>query len=301
LPSLDAEIKVVIACTIIFFVLIGVYFGYDYAFVIDSTKSYSLTFGGSSTYSNDEIAVVIGNNNSSSPKTLSLYNIDNELDTRIFPSSFLSGGKEGHIIEASGIKINNTNSELLLAAGVENPVQFPFSIDNIGIGLYHGWLFVANENNSSQIPITVSTEAKLIQAVILVTAGVVAAIGFWEFLKWSDRKNAEEQEGYLTPKVATLATTYPGIAAIPNATSLALSRVQAKRAALEKRYADGNSKAKIAIVDLGSIFLGIVVSLIGLLSNSFIISVIEIDLQTAAVLLGIGLGIGSLKLFADKQ
>lgn len=301
LAGLDPELKVVAACTTIFFLLIGIYLGFNYAFDTNAEKKYSLTFGGSSTFSDDKIALVVGNNNSSSSKSVSLYGISNESETRIFPSTFLSGAKGGKMIDSNRIRINEAPdeapNELRFVGGGNYPVQFSFSIDNIDIGLYQGWLFIENSDNTTQVPITVSTEAKLVQALILATAGVIAATGFWEFLKWSDKKRLQEEENDLRTQVTGLAAGNP----IAASSSLALSRVQEKRVALEKRYADPNTKAKIAVIELGSIFLGIVVSLIGLLSNSFVIGIIDIDLQTAAVLLGIGLGIGSLRLFADKQ
>jgi hypothetical protein len=66
----------------------------------------------------------------------------------------------------------------------------------------------------------------------------------------------------------------------------------------EKRYDE--DMAKIFTVDGASIGFGILTELIGVFNNSSEINLVQISTMDVIILIGIGLGIGSLKGFIDK-
>lgn len=67
---------------------------------------------------------------------------------------------------------------------------------------------------------------------------------------------------------------------------------------VESRYTE--NAIKIGTFDIASVIFGIITGLVGLMSNTYVTSLIEISWIDAITLIGIGLGIGSLKGVVDN-
>jgi hypothetical protein len=67
---------------------------------------------------------------------------------------------------------------------------------------------------------------------------------------------------------------------------------------IENRYLE--NAAKIFTADVATIGFGILTAIVGLFSNNYVISLVDINYLNGLTLLGLGLAIGSLKGFVDK-
>lgn len=68
---------------------------------------------------------------------------------------------------------------------------------------------------------------------------------------------------------------------------------------INNRYKEPSSKVKILTFDVASVIFGILTALVGLSSNGYVIGLVEISPIDVVMLIGIGLGIGSLKGIVD--
>lgn len=274
----NRELIVITICILAFFVLIVLY-NFDYqAFKDKKDKSFTLNFDGSLIFSNDNIALTVENNNGS-VKTIRISGIGNGVETRIY-TTLLIGEKNENTVSSDKIKLNHTDNDLLvttnnLVTGVD------FSIEDIPIGSYEGWLVILNGNNINYVPLLTSTEVRIWQAIMVILCGVFVAIAFWEVLRLFSRTNLKEIGTKLMKSNFVI-------------TSPALKWVK-----LDNRLKSATMVTRIAVVDL-SIILGVIISMIALLSNGFVTSIVDIDMQTLAILFGMGLGIGSLNKLADR-
>jgi hypothetical protein len=69
---------------------------------------------------------------------------------------------------------------------------------------------------------------------------------------------------------------------------------------IKKRYTEPSSRVRILSFDVATVIFGIVTALVGLSSNSYVIGLVEITPIDWVTLIGIGLGIGSLKGLVDN-
>jgi hypothetical protein len=321
LSRLDAELKVVITCTVIALVLLGLFLFIDnVVFGPEVKKRYSLLVSGNTTYQVGNLTLVVGNNGNDSPKVMSIYGLDNKTQPKIF-ASFLSAEKIKTINES---RIHFGGLSLLLIRNVTNlPKILEFSVEDFKqVGSYHGWMYLSGENNY-QIPITVTTEPKVIRAIILVLIGVLISIAFWEYFTYHNSKKYNKLKQKLPKEAKKLSQDADEIAEIAevlpdaeqawapsyrNDAAELRTKVRSKLSAayvagvketkLKKRYLVDT--AKIATLDIATIGFGIAIGLIGLLNNNYVTGIIDISSYDVAILIGIGLGIGSLKEFVDK-
>jgi hypothetical protein len=165
-------------------------------------------------------------------------------------------------------------------------------------------LYLTN-GSTFTIPIIVSTEPKVIHAVILVVIGVLLSIIFWEIFVYINKKfNLATANRLKTMDVPALRTRTGFV-------NLNDSQIMAKQAQIvqrkmervrkvESRYRYTENAIKIVTFDVASVTFGIITGLVGLMSNTYVTSLIEISWIDAITLIGIGLGIGSLKGIVDN-
>jgi len=275
--SENRELLAIAICIIIFIGLVISYYCDHQTFKENKDKNFTLNFGGELIFSNDNIALTAENSNNSY-KTIRISGIGNGLDTQMY-TSLLVGETNENVISSDRIKLNNTND---LFVTTNSPVtEVNFSIEDIDIGSYKGWLVILNGNSVNYVPLSAATEVRVWQAIKVVLCGVVIAIGFWELIRLSSR------------------TSLQGLKSRFKVSDFAFSPEMIKLVNLEKRYKSPTMATKIAVVDL-SIILGVIISMLSLLSNGFVTSIVDIDEQTIAILFGMGLGIGSLNKLVDR-
>jgi hypothetical protein len=172
-----ALIIICIGCICICLIILGVYNSPDVV------VPYLLTFDGSLTFSDGKIAIEKINDDSITSKSILLYGIDNISETKINASDLTSGTSET-LINSSKLILSNPAINTQVRADGQTPYEFTLSIkDKIIPGIYKGWLFVTDSNGSSHVPISVSTEPRIAESILIVIIGVLVAIIIREMLK----------------------------------------------------------------------------------------------------------------------
>jgi len=166
-------------------------------------------------------------------------------------------------------------------------MRINFSLTNnttLSLGLYEGTLFITAGANVASIPITLDVKPNLAQPMILVVDGIVISIAFWKLITYVDA---------MYPEVITKVRD--------GGREIRDERYQAVRTHLKECVTGRPIVLKNAILDAGTIFFGIALGIIGLPNGEYINNLHSIELFEVLTLIGIGLGIGSLKEFLSKN
>lgn len=146
-----------------------------------------------------------------------------------------------------------------------------------------------------------STEPKVIQAIFLVVIGVLLSIIFWEiFFILNHRQTKNTMAALHNANAARLNSLFPNISALQQATKRneIVAKKQNRIWKIESRYTV--NAPKVISFEVAEVIFGIIIAMIGTLSNSYVSSSIEITAEIAVILIGIGLGIGSIKGLVDN-
>src|SRR5712692_8378317 len=186
---MDVEIKVIIACCIIFVALLIILIVYQFAFFLpDLGKNYILTSNGHVTFSEGKLSLTIKNSHNDNLRIIYIDGLDNAIPPKI-NSSRLS------------MSTGNTIQPIITSNFTGNLATANFLVDNLPQpGSYDGWLVIKGGNNNFIIPINVSAPPMLPQALTIIVIGSVSSIAFWEFLKYSDRKKTNEKKVHVNAK-----------------------------------------------------------------------------------------------------
>jgi hypothetical protein len=303
-------------------VIIMGFFNYYFA---TAEKPTSLSFSGSPTISiDDKLIFSVGNSNQESTKVMRIYALSNTPRLTISISDFFDNNS-GKSIESSSIKFNNEPKTLTLTNIIQQvPKVVTVSIDNINKtqpGVYYGSIFL-DAGNRTSIPFIVDIKPNLGAVIIIVVDGILISIFAWKVIIYSGHKQFNKKLIH-----ANMAMGFGALAA--NATQQqALERLRdiATHAGLgnislveyiknpatydvsapltvSQYLSDTAEPQKMlneTIQTIGTILFGIAVSGLGLFNNGYVTTLHNIGSQETLVLLGIGLGIGSLKDFVDK-
>jgi hypothetical protein len=265
---------------------------------------YSFTFDGKLTYSSNMANLEIVNERGNSPKPILLYGIDNNIETIISATKLVSGS-ENKAIDLNKIKLDGLPSPLRFLPGTSYPLQFKYSIDEISSGSYHGWLIVANSGSDDYIPISISTPPKIYSSILIVVIGIFSALGLREYLKILSISINKKAETKLMGKFDALSSGNRPLNTLDADELLSdereLGYVQRKLSAQKRRTDSVENKINLAIINVGTIFVGTVVSSIALMNDTFVLGITEIDVNNGTILWGLGFGIGSLIEFAEKK
>jgi hypothetical protein len=289
------SIKQVISliCIVSIFVLAVLYLVVDYGWIIPQSHKYSVNFENNQTHSDGDLSIVVGKNGLESPKLLNLHGLGNK--TMIL-SSILST-ETGKVIDS--LKFQG-KYKVPLNLSIDNLTSVEVSVPNPESGKYYGWLYLTN-GSTFTIPIILSTEPKVIQTVILVVIGVLLSVIFWEIFFISNKKFNQTTANTLRNATATdLESRFPNLVAAARTTKRdkMVERKDNRVTKVDSRYTENT--IKIASFDVASVVFGIVTGLVGVMSNSYVTTSIEITPAIAATLIGTGLGIGSLKGLVDN-
>jgi hypothetical protein len=296
-------------------------------------QNYIITFDGDVVFRDDNLSIIVNNQKQNQTKLLDIYGLlDNEY--YIFSSSLVN--KEERLIESSKIKFDN---EIVHPLGTifENQwktVSVTVEIDALKPGSYEG-LFIIGGELLYSIPVTLETPALIESAIILILVGVSLSVAMWEAIKHFKKSvdtmeatvlrdeaaqlfgKAEETRKRLTKlndlrktRVLTgaensvlgeVTTQWPTIQSKAQVTQLAAAnatnRIERRRARASKGL---SVAARIGVIELASAGIGITIALIAMINNDFLNGLRVINVIDAVILIGIGLGIGSLKEFIDK-
>jgi hypothetical protein len=276
----------------------------------------SLTFDGKSYFQDGNLKFLVDNNGKGSLKILYSYGLDAQ-DTVNSSSSYLVD--DTHKINADTKLTIKPNNTIVADAKLYNikvpPLQNP--------GSYQGWIFVSGKDNIP-IPVTVATEPKVVVALLLVIIGIFTSIIFWEIIKYVDQLKKAQTEPDIQGKpniVDSIAAKVKSDAA--QVMNVAQNRMReqpnlnTEEGRLTKTIQNHiteeqlnnylnkklTSKAfvKVSIIDLGTIGFGIAVGFLALLSQGYVTGIRVIGTTEVLALVGLGLGIGSLREFLNKD
>jgi hypothetical protein len=282
-------------CIFTLIVLVGVYYYIENTYYKpDVQKGYSVSLEGNETASYGNVTLVVGNNSKASDKSLGVYGLTDK-ESRIFSSMFATG--TGKIIEQDDILFAG-NSTLKIGNASSMPKITNISVKNgkIDPGDYHGWMYVGS-GIAIAFPVTISTEPRVLQAIIIIVVGILASLSFWEIALYIDRMRNEgmvRQEATNIKRLSFL-----------TGNDLTTKRTEIKEKAmsrlivLSKRY---STNADIVFsLDAAFIGFGIATGLLGVLNTGYVTTITDMSTLSALTLLGYGLGIGSLKQLVESR
>jgi type II secretory pathway pseudopilin PulG len=309
--GIDIRLGVFIACLIGSVILALFYLAFDsLLFSPNALNIYSVKAAGNMTYQKDNLTLVIGTSRENTTRPLSIFGINNESNWKIF--STLLSGESNRDVSPSNILFNGYSELPFRITSV--PQIIHISTQELQIGKYHGWLYITGSDNFV-IPITLASDPKIVQAVTIVIIGILLSIAFWEVYFFFDSKVKRKNANIIRQEANMIDANYlqgVNIAAIPapynqdfldtqtlvqdlrNLANMKDSSAQK----IENRYLE--NAAKIFTADVATIGFGILTAIVGLFSNNYVISLVDINYLNGLTLLGLGLAIGSLKGFVDK-
>jgi hypothetical protein len=270
-------------CIGIIAILIALYFFIEYHPLGWPPLGYSLNFENDQTYSNDKLSMVIENNGKPDDKKLTIHGITTGTNILSSPLATQTGKKIDQLTFSPGLVPVGTNGLGSVTISVTNPSS----------GKFLGWIYLTGSNEFT-IPISLSTEPKIIQAMFLIVIGVLVAIILWELFFIADREHSNGLVKSWSNELPNAAT------ARQNELNAEIQKKNDRIKHINNRYSDPNSKTKILTFDLAAITFGIIAGLVGLLNNNYVYGLSEITMVDVGILLGIGLGIGSTKGLVDR-
>jgi hypothetical protein len=284
-------------CSVTLGILIALYSAIEYdLWIFSSNPKYSLIFENDGTYANGDLSMAVAGNGLDTSKKVFIHGVENQ--TIIFTS--LLSTETGKVIDFLAFNIDQ--KKVTLNVDEDNIASVDVSVPNLQSGKYYGWLYLTN-GSTFTIPIIVFTEPKVIQAVILVVIGVLLSIIFWEIFFYIDNK-FNQITGYRLQNMPVA-----NLRSRAGFRNLSDNQITAKQGAIVQRKLERVRKihsrytenaVKIGTFDVAAVIFGIITGLVGLMSNTYVTSLIEISMIDVITLIGIGLGIGSLKGIVDN-
>lgn len=266
--------------------------------VSSQTQSYALTIG------EDTTTYKIGDgrlsftlyNNQGDKSSIYIYGLAKSNTTsqaQIFLSDLYS-------VDGSGINVSNILTQpnmITLDTISSNSTKVDISIhDSKALGNFQGWLMLLIGEDIYAVPITAKTDPLSVIAILWVTVGALISIGTWEIGRFFDRRKTHEKYGILNmvnPKGPQIQAQAKYL--------LERESIEAKEIRYNGRLVNRLGVAKFSLVNLFSIVFGIALFYIGLLSNPDVMGLQTISQIDIYSLIGIGLGIGSLGGFINKE
>jgi hypothetical protein len=245
-------------------------------------NNYTLTFNGDLTHSDGPITLVVDNNNKGNIKKIIIYGSSNSGESKISVSHLMD---ESHLaIRSTEIKFNNKKSELQLNNLTGEPKIVNVSIENIPPGEYSGALIFSG-NPIASVPIKVATEPLIIRALLWVLVGILLSVILWElihYLTYQQHEHTYKQQKQEIDSNKELHAKY----------------LKHKWWHHYRWSRTGLTRQSIYII--GSAGFAMSIGIISLFTNDFVTGQRVIDPIEIVVLIGIGLGTGSVKEFVDR-
>jgi hypothetical protein len=267
---------------------------------VDHMKGYSLSFGGNgdTTFENSNFMVTVDNHNERS-KVLHIHGLSNTPFLANISSTYLSD-QNGRISENVTFDGNSPKLTNLKIDRSTHPLNVVVNIQQGGI--FQGRLILETANVTYSIPIVVTTKPLIVGCILIVIVGILLSITIWEIIKNSNKKIYNKQADELVPQQNMQNyQEFMNMDFRQRQTRVsAAAIIKARAETLENRYSNANDSSKQILLNIGSIVFGIAIGIFALPNNQYITGLRIIDGTAVIVLLGIGLGIGSLREFLEK-
>ena len=221
---------------------------------------------------------VIHNNWNVNDKIVTIYGFSGPVSLDIFASEFvddMTGDPVSLLLDGGArTRIDNVGP---------SPQVFRVSVDPLRGGLYHGAMFITNGGNNAPVEIAADVKPQMSILIMIVIDGIALSIAAWSIIKFFNERFK------IILKEPTMQGFYT--AGEPEAGAKPLSVTEYLKA---KKVTRGVVLKNI-ILDIGMIAFGMALGLTTLIDNSFITEIHSLGLVEVLILIGIGLGIGSLK------
>jgi hypothetical protein len=267
---------------------------------------YDINFNGEKTFKNDELTAI--ENNTNNAGFVSIYGLNSTQNYLILPT---------YLTDKQGNKVELIKDDFKLISNGD-PIVLKISPASNASGSYDGWVLVRTHKSLlSSFPITAETRPLTMVATLWVLVGIFVSLTLWELIKYVRRKEAEckkkalQKEAEESIAQVTRLRTFVNLGGradydVDRLNAVAFEKLQESALwgqiadGLEKRWSKWKSFVKIIILEFGSIAFGIAIGFLGIYNNANVTNPLVIGIQEVLVLVGLGLGIGSLKEFVDK-
>lgn len=213
----------------------------------------TITFDGKTTYvSDNKLTFLIDNSGKGPTNSLTIYGLDT-----VRPD-----------ISSSDIRDTNGKTIKIDFGTFSATHQISLKVQSIAPGSYEGALFI---NKDTVVPITITTEPKVLQAIIWIMIGIITSIIIWEFIihHKDPKKSSARYDQNKSPRLKNL-------------------------------IGDRRPRPGVALIDWGTIIFGISLGLLTVLNQGYVNTIRVIEIPDILAFFGTGLGIGSLREFAAK-
>lgn len=279
-------------------ILIAIFVGIYLSHIGSPQKDFSIMFADDLSFNDDDRATwLINNQDRNYEKLLLVYRTSDSSVPDIIKSSDLVDDS-GKSIESDNIRFNGqpVYSSNFIAGW--NSIKITFTDHSLLPGSFEGRILVGGGIPES-IPITISTKPLLTEAILLVIIGALISVCIWELArhlknKARNKQTSEFKDALDNTKLQLDDTQKSNITAQMNVNQVELLKEKVRN------NSPGVTIPKIAIAELFSALLGIVIALFGVLYNENVTGVQVLDAYQVLVLAGIGLAAGSLKELVDK-
>jgi hypothetical protein len=256
-------------------------------------KNYTLTFNGELTYNNGPMMLAVDNNNKSNLKKIIIYGTTG--NTTISATHLMD---ESHLAIKSADITFGRNLTFPLNVIKGEPKVINVSIKNIQPGEYSGAI-IFKGNTTVSVPIKVATEPLIINAFLWVLIGILLSVILWELINYlTFQQHHDTYKKHTQAKHTQLKNTQEQ--ELKQKLNDELYIKIRKHTLWHRNRWHGAGLKKQTIYIIGSAGFAMSVGVISLFTNDFVTGQLVIGPVEIVVLIGIGLGAGSLKEFVDR-
>jgi hypothetical protein len=239
----------------------------------------SITVEDSKTFSifDEKLTFIINDDLSFQSKNVQVYGFNGPTSINISSSEFVE--------DKSGDKISLTFNVPHIDNIGQNPKIFSIALEPIREGLYHGAIFITSNGNYTSVPIQIYVKPQMILLIIIVVDGIAFSIAAWSVIRFLNGR----YKIYKEVRNNQLVDIEPD----PDE-PLSIKQFLKVKKVTRQRVVEN------AILTGGTILFGIGLGLVALIDNTFIAGIYNLGALEILTLIGIGMGIGSLKEFLYK-
>jgi hypothetical protein len=246
-------------------------------FLVDTTNEITISSEDSEAFSafDGKLTFVIDNDKKINTKNVYIYGIAQ--DTNIT----LSGSKiiEHNLGKVLELRFNGDESITIKNTGID-PNIIKISLNKVENGIYHGSMFVRSDGEKTSVPITVGIKPPITHPLMIVVDGIIISAVFWKLLKFFDQRSNP-----ISVRGITIADKPQG------------GRTRTLGEYIQERKITRGVILSNGLLDFGTMIFGIAVGMAALFNDSFIIGIYNLGIYEIIALLGMGLGIESVKEF----
>jgi hypothetical protein len=218
--------------------------------------------------------------------------------------SDLTERDSGNKIDAASIILSDISSPNIITP--ENPRTIGLSIDsNLTPGIYQGTLFVRDGTSIAAVAINLDVKPLSAKPILIVVDGITLSIVLWKVIAYLNSLYPEvEVTNEVVEEVINRKDRFSAIDRLDAIDRLGARALRHHEMRSKGPFAYATKKPvayKNLILDIGTIIFGIGLGIIGLPTTETIINIHSIGGWQVLSLIGIGLGIGSLKEFISKS